>query len=399
MTNHRIPIVVAAPPMRTGGTEQHLLHVLPPLAARGFDITAVLLVSGGALEQRLRDSDVRVVTPSVALARPFRTLNQARLVRSAVKRTGAKVVHTFLSEPYFAAVLSQLTITQPRPALIHGRRSLSFYAARHQFIQPLEVAAHRLATVLVGNSTAVANELMVESRNPDKVCVIHNGIPVGELVSPLERQAARKIFDLPIEAFVMTLVANFHSYKGHADLLAALALVADTLPKPWRLLLPGRDGGNSDGTLEQTIREINRLGFGENVILPGEWDGSREAYAAADVGLLVSHTEGFSNSLIEGMAAGLAMIATRVGGNIDALDDGKTGYLVQPRAPEELANTIMTLARMPELRNRLGLAARERVLERFSLTACVDHYERLWRGAHGQRLGNPADWLAHKDSV
>lgn len=399
MTTYPIPIIVAAPPMRTGGTEQHLLHVLPPLAARGFDITVVLLEAGGALEQRLRDSNVRVVTPSAMLTRPFRTLNQARLIRSAVKRTGAKVVHTFLSEPYFAAVLSQLTTVRPRPALIHGRRSLSFYAARHQFTQPLEVAAHRLATILVGNSTAVANELVVESRRPDKVCVIHNGIPVGERVSPLERHAARKTFDLPSEAFVMTLVANFHSYKGHADLLAALALVADTLPQPWRLLLPGRDGGKNGGILEQTIREINHLGFGKNVILPGEWNGSREAYAAADVGLLVSHTEGFSNSLIEGMAAGLPMIATRVGGNIDAVEDGKTGYLVEPRAPEELANTILTLARMPELRNRLGLAARQRVLEHFSLTACVDHYERLWRGAHGQRLGNPADWLAHKDSV
>ena len=393
MTSQRVPVIVAAPPMRTGGTEQHLLYVLPQLLSRGFDITVVLLESGGALEQRLRDSGVAVVAPAIKLTRPLRTLYQAKLIRSAVKQTGAKVVHAFLSEPYLAASLSQLTLSQPRPALIHGRRSLAFYAARHRFARPLEVAAHRLSTVLVGNSTAVANELIVEARSSDKVCIIHNGIPIGGLVSPSERSAARKTFGLPDDAFVLSLVANFHSYKGHADLLAALARVADGLPQPWRLLLPGRDGGKDDGVLQQTIREINRLGFSDNVILPGEWDGSREAYAAADIGLLVSHTEGFSNSLIEGMAAGLAMVATRVGGNTDALDDGKTGFLVEPRVPEELANAILALARMPELRKKLGQSARQKVLDQFSISACVDQYERLWRGANDKRSGNPADWL------
>jgi glycosyltransferase involved in cell wall biosynthesis len=392
MTNPRVPIIVAAPPMRTGGTEQHLLYVLPPLAARGFDITAVLLESGGALEQRLRDSGIKVVVPAIKLMRPFRTVYQAKLIRSAVKRTGAKVVHAFLSEPYLAASLAQLMLTKPRPALIHGRRSLSFYAARHRFARPLEVASHRLATVLVGNSTAVANELTIEAQSSEKVCTIHNGIPIGELVSPPERLAARETFGLPENAFVMTLVANFHSYKGHADLLSALALVADSLPQPWRLVLPGRDGG----VLEEILREINRLGFADNVILPGEWNGSREPYSAADVGLLVSHTEGFSNSLIEGMAAGLPMIATRVGGNTDALDDGKTGYLVEPRAPEELANAILALAGMPEMRKRIGLAARQKVLDQFSLSACVDQYERLWRGANDRHSGSPAEWLDDK---
>jgi glycosyltransferase involved in cell wall biosynthesis len=399
MISPRIPIIVAAPPMRTGGTEQHLLYVLPPLLARGFDITVVLLEGGGALEQRLRESGVDVVAPRFKLMRPLRTMNQAMLICSAVKRTGAKVVHAFLSEPYLAASLSQLMTTRPRPALIHGRRSLAFYAARHKFARPIEVVAHRLTTVLVGNSTAVANELIAESRNPDKVCVIHNGIPIGDLVISLERQRARKTFGLSDDAFVMTLVANFHSYKGHADLLAALALVADSLPQPWRLVLPGRDGGKESGTLEQVKCEISRLGFRDNVVLPGEWEGSREAYAAADVGLLVSHTEGFSNSLIEGMAAGLPMIATRVGGNTDALDDAKTGYLVEPKAPEELANAILALAEMPELRKRLGLAARQKVLDHFSLNACVDQYERLWRGANDKCSGNPADWLNDKPQI
>jgi glycosyltransferase involved in cell wall biosynthesis len=115
------------------------------------------------------------------------------------------------------------------------------------------------------------------------------------------------------------------------------------------------------------------------VILPGELPGSRQIYAAADIGLLASHTEGFSNSLIEGMAAGLPMIATAVGGNLDAIIHGETGILTPVLAPERLAVAILTLAHDADLRARLGAAARATAENRFSLDACVSAYERLWR--------------------
>jgi glycosyltransferase involved in cell wall biosynthesis len=395
MPSDRIPVVIAAPPMRTGGTERHLLHVLPALEERGFDVTAVLLGPGGALEPALRERLSRVMVPTLGWPRPFRTLDQARMIRGAVRNTGARIVHAFLSEPYIAASLAQRTLTGSRPHLVHGRRSLAFYGANHRFAQKVEVAAHRLASALVGNSRAVTNELMQEAGGDAKVCLIPNGIPLCDGIAPAERAAARAAFGLPADALVLSLVANLHVYKGHADLIAALALIRDKLPGHWRLLLVGRDGGER----ERVLAEIDRAGLKPHVVAPGEWPGSREPYAAADIGLLVSHTEGFSNSLIEGMAAGLPMIATRVGGNPDAIDDGETGFLVAPHAPDELANAILTLAGMPDLREKLGTAARRKALSAFSLEACVDRYEQLWRGLAEGRPGRPADWLAGEPAI
>jgi glycosyltransferase involved in cell wall biosynthesis len=389
MSDRNLSIVVAAPPMKVGGTEQHLLHVLPGLARRGMDITVVLLESGGALEPALRSGVQSVIAPSINLPRPLRTAQQALAIWRAARRVKAGVIHAFLSEPYIAATGARLLLGKQGPVLVHGRRSLAFYSRKHRIGQRAEIASHSLASALVGNSTAVADELTVEAGGPEKVCLIPNGIPLGEMITSEERAAARTRFGIPPDALVMTQVANLHVYKGHADLLNAVAAIRDKLPDPWRLLLPGRDGGEQEALLAQ----IARLGLAGHVILPGEWPGSREPYAASDIGILASHTEGFSNSLIEGMAVGLPMVATHVGGNVDALDDGENGFLVEPQSSEELASAILTLAEMPDLRQRLGLAARAKALRRFSLEACIDRYERLWRNLAEGAAGQPADWV------
>ncbi len=375
--------------MNVGGTEQHLLHVLPGLAQRGIDITVVLLHSGGALEEALGAGVSDVVAPAINLPRYLRTVMQGLAIWRTIRRVKPDVVHAFLSEPYIAAAAAHRLIGEPRPALVHGRRSLAFYARQHPFAQRVEVFAHGMASALVGNSTAVTAELEAEAGSPLKVCRIPNGIPLGEAITSEERLAARARFGLLPEDLVLTQVANFHAYKGHGDLLKAAAALKDRLRQPWKLLLPGRDAGEHAALRAMT----EQLGLRDHVIFPGEWAGSREPYAAADIGLLASHTEGFSNSLIEGMAMGLPMIATRVGGNTDAIDDGENGFLVAPSAPEELATAILTLADMPDLRSRLGLAAREKALAQFSLEACIDRYERLWRGLAEAKPGRPADWV------
>jgi glycosyltransferase involved in cell wall biosynthesis len=376
MADAPIPVVIAAPPMRTGGTEQHLLHILPELAKRGFAITVVLLAGGGALEPKLRALPVTVVSPPGDSGRGWRTFAQASAIRRAVKATGARVLHAFLSEPYFAAYAALRLPMAGAPALVHGRRSLAFYGDRRPIARFVERRLHHRAAMLVGNSTAVATELMAECRSAAKVAVIHNGIPLNGVTVAEERTRARTLFGIGSDELILAMVANFHAYKGHADLIEGLELALGDLPPRWRVLLPGRDGG----ALADLKALANRKGLGDRLILPGELDGSRTVYAAADIGLLVSHTEGFSNSLIEGMAAGLPMIATSVGGNLDAIIDGETGLLVPVRAPERLAEAIRLLASERSRRADMGTAARAAVETRFSLDACVSAYERLWRG-------------------
>ena len=171
-------------------------------------------------------------------------------------------------------------------------------------------------------------------------------------------------------------VANLIAYKGYRDLLEALASIAASLPKQWKLVAVGRD----EGIGADLMRYAATLGLSENILWLGERDDVQDILAAADVFTLASHQEGFSNALIEAMVHGLPTIATAIGGNLDAVVDGQTGLLVGVKEPEQLAAAILKLALDPNLRQSYGAAARARVQSQFSLKACVARYENLYRG-------------------
>ena len=123
-----------------------------------------------------------------------------------------------------------------------------------------------------------------------------------------------------------------------------------------------------------------------------------ETGPASDVGILPSHEEGFSNAILEGMAAGLPMVVTRVGGNPEAVVHGVTGLVVPPRDPSAMAAAVLDLVRDPARRQRMGEAGRHRVEEAFSLDACVDRYARLYRMLSGATGEPVSEVLAAKAS-
>jgi glycosyltransferase involved in cell wall biosynthesis len=101
--------------------------------------------------------------------------------------------------------------------------------------------------------------------------------------------------------------------------------------------------------------------------------------AAADIGVLSSHEEGFSNAVLEGMAAGLPMLVTDVGGNAEAVLDGEHGHVVPARDPSALAARLVALALDPAQRRRFGAAAKARAQDCFSVDACVSQYLQMYR--------------------
>ena len=122
------------------------------------------------------------------------------------------------------------------------------------------------------------------------------------------------------------------------------------------------------------------LGIGPNILWLGERSDPQAMLAAADLGVLPSHQEGFSNSLIEKMAHALPVIATRVGGNSDAVVDGESGRLVPVADAKALGAAIAALYEDTGLRARMGAAARLRVERLFTLEVCVRRYLNLYLG-------------------
>ena len=367
-------VLIVTKRLDRGGAEQHIATISPALRDRGIDVEVFVLERGGALEAGLAATGVPVSGVGRTTGGLAHVVRATFALATHLRKRRFDAVHFFLPEAYMLG--SVAAIVARRPVRIMSRRSLGHYQRNHPYLARAERWLHRLTSVLLGNSSAVVNEIALEAGRRDKIGLIYNGVAVPASPTQAIRQNARAKLKISDSAFVIVTVANLIAYKGYRDLLEALASIATSLPKQWKLVAVGRD----EGIGADLIRYVAAQGLADSIMWLGERDDVPDILAAADAFVLASHQEGFSNALIEAMAHGLPAVATAIGGNLDAVADGQTGLLVGVQSPGQLAAAILKLALDPDLRQSYGAAARARVQSLFSLKACVARYENLYRG-------------------
>jgi glycosyltransferase involved in cell wall biosynthesis len=311
------------------------------------------------------------------LRQPAHVAIAALKLRALMRRFDPHIVHFYLPGPYLIG--APVALVSRAPLKIMSRRSLSRYQRNWPAVARIERLLHRRMDAVTGNSRAVVKELSAEGIPETKLRLIYNGI---DIAPEMNRSEARRALGLSDDALVGVMVANLIPYKGHHDLIEGLAGIAGQLPADWRVLLAGRDEGLRF-ELEALAAERS---IGENVVFLGERSDVPRLLAAADFGLLTSHEEGFSNVVLEGMAAALPMIVTDVGGNAEAVLDGETGLVVQPRNPKSIGEAVLQLAGDARLRTSLGQAGQKRVVEHFSMEACLRAHLQLYRALLAARF-------------
>ena len=373
-----------------GGAERHLVQLLPLLKRNGLNPSVYTITHKGQMAHLLENNGITVTEPPLAsnlrnMPRPIRRiillpLSMFGLFRALGK--GNDVVHLFLPMAYLLGGIA--TVILPVKMRVMSRRSLNAYQLKHPILTRVEKWLHGKMDAILGNSLAVTKELALEGANEDRIGLIYNGIDTKPFENPAPKNEIRKNLNIGDDALIMTIVANLIPYKGHADLIAALALIAGKIPGDWGLLVVGRDDGIQSKLVEQAIK----AGINNNI----HWLGSRndvaDVLAASDMGILCSHEEGFSNSILEGMAAGLPMVVTDVGGNKEAVIDGQTGLVVPAHSPLDLGQAILRLAGGGDLRKTMGNAARKRLDENFTISACAAKYVNFYHGLI-ERQRNP----------
>jgi len=177
------------------------------------------------------------------------------------------------------------------------------------------------------------------------------------------------------EVPTISWIGRIEPIKDLETLVRAFALVHREMPEA-RLRLFGWPPFGQEGYLAQCQELAAELGLGDAVTFEGRIEDSRKAYAAGQVVVLSSISEGFPYTLIEAMASGRPCVATDVGGVTEAL--GSTGLVVPPRRPDEVAQACLTLLKDVDLRHRLGAHARARVLELFTLERSIGEYREIY---------------------
>ena len=229
----------------------------------------------------------------------------------------------------------------------------------------------------VSNSQAAIDFLAAHGYDRRKFWLIHNGIDIEPFYerTGAEKEGLRRKYKVPLDTSIVTCVANLRHPKGHVYLIEALPKLREA-KEDLLLMLVG------EGPLRVVLEElVRRLGLSKNVLFLGSVNRDKipEVLAITDVFVLPSLMEGLPTAVLEAMAAGCPVVATRVGGTPEAVSDGETGFLVEPRDPTMLAERIGQLLRDKDLRRRMGEAAGKRVEEHFSLDSMIKQYEALYK--------------------
>ncbi len=344
------------------GAENHLLLLLPGLAARGFDVSAVMLHEGepGAEEFAARLELDGVPVERVRLARAMDPRAFGRILRRA-RRERPDILHTHLVHADFHGLPAGRIARVP--GLVSTKHGFNAFRDGKAFAAADRTIAS-LADVQIAISAGLAGYLgEKEGFDPGSFEVVHYGIEGGLQPPPLPG-APR-----------LAIVGRLIPIKGHDVLFRALAVARERL-RDLTLEIAG------EGPLEAELRAtVARLGLDDAVSFLGRVAPAAPVLERARVVVVPSFGEGFGMVALEAMERGRPVIASAVGGLPEIVDDGRTGILVPPGDAGALAEAIVELAADRARAAEVGGAGRTRALAEFSQERCTARTEAVYGAA------------------
>lgn len=265
------------------------------------------------------------------------------------------------------------------PAIVSSRRDLSHFDWYEGKRRVCLKWIQNLGGAIVTNAGPIRDALLEEDRfNPEKVRVIHNGVDVAKFKSA--RNERVRLFPDAGDGKLVVLVGNMHTdVKGHPWLIAAAPAVLEQFPET-RFVLVG--DGEQRTSFEQQAQELGVL---RNFLFLGRRSDIAEILASCDIAVLPSRAEGLPNAVLEYMAAGLPVIASRVGGNAELVQDGTTGILVPSEDSPALSAALLKLLSDPSLTRRLAQAGHEFTVRNFSFERLVEDVDALYTELLGEK--------------
>ena len=288
------------------------------------------------------------------------------------KKNGYHLAHVFFNDP---SLICPPVFYANGIKTIVSRRDMGYWYT--PLILFFLTKVRRWVSAVAVNSQAVkAVTVQKERYNNNQVQVIYNGYEMHEEVLPpaSDLNTLRK----SSEDIFLGLVANIREIKRISDAIEAIALLGKAYRHVYLCVI-------GSGNPSQLIKKARQLGVEDQVIFLGPREDVESCLQLIDIGMLCSESEGFSNAIVEYMKSGLPTICSNVGGNGEAITHKKTGLIYNVGDCRALAEAICTLVDNKEIRNNMGIAARQEAEERFSIAKMVSEYEELYCSTLGVR--------------
>jgi glycosyltransferase involved in cell wall biosynthesis len=350
------------------GTETQLLALIRHVDRRLVQPYLCLLRGERERSRALEPDSCPVLRLGVgALCRPA-ALVAARRLAQFLRRERIDVLQVYFPDSTYFGLLAGRLAGVP---VVRTRNDLGYWMT--PLHRRLARVCGRLAHLTVTNCEAARQGVLAnEGIAPESVVVLENGVD-------LSRFAALPALPADPGPVRVGIVAGMRPVKRLDLFLRAAAEVARVHPETTFEIC---GDGPSRPDLERLAEELR---LGPRLHLPGELADVPAFLGRLTVAVLCSRSEGMSNALLEYMAAGRAIVATRVGANAEVLQEGQSGLLVPSGDAAALAGAIRCLIEDPGLRVRLGAAARLRAEENYSRRAMVRRFERFYQGLLAER--------------
>jgi glycosyltransferase involved in cell wall biosynthesis len=357
-------------PQTLGGGERIVLRLAALLPTYGYRVS-ILTFSAHPESAGLKSPPCPMYLLPLQRTYDLTAMRAAFELRRFLREQRVQIVQTFFESSDIWAGFVAKAMSGVR--LIWSRRDMGILrTGKHR-------VAYRLMAGVPDAVFAVSEQVRrhcieVDRIDPARVQTIYNGLDLadwGRTVAPAKAAGE----------FLIATVGNIRRVKGHDVFLRAAAMVVSEFPGA-RFSIAG-EVLEADYFAElQTL--VGELQLGERIHFAGGVTNLREHLSGADVFVLPSRSEGFSNAIVEAMAASLPVVATDVGGNAEAVTDGVSGFVVPSEAPAALAAAIVRLLVDPMLASRMGMAGKRIVAERFTTDAMMRQitgvYDRLLGG-------------------
>jgi glycosyltransferase involved in cell wall biosynthesis len=366
--------------MGMGGADQQLMSAAQELRSRGHEVLIVSLTPLGPMG--LEAKSIGIPTQSLEMRRGFADPRALVRLGRLVRAWRPDVLHSHMVHANLMARALRLFVSIP--ALVSTIHNI-YEGGR------LRMAAYRLSNRLVDQMTiisqAAADHFIAEGIVPKELLrVVPNGVDADLFreVLPEARDAVRRSLGLERE-FVWLAVGRFEIAKDYPNMLRAFARVREQHPRSV-LLLVGR--GSLQGETETLVQALD---LGTQVRFLGVRDDVPELMSAADGYVMSSAWEGMPMVLLEAAAAGLPIVATRVGGNHEVVCDEESGFLVPPRAPDLLGLAMLRLMESSEAHRRsMGDRGRQHIRANYGLSRVVERWEIIYREVLARKRVRPA---------
>lgn len=298
-----------------------------------------------------------------------------RKIRTIAKEFEIDIIHTHNEGPHFYGAIAGFLCGIP---VVHTRHGIHDIGSKKKML--LEKFSSLLSKKVVGVSQDVSNLYLTKLRvSPSKIITILNGIDTSSFAPRIANRQILISEKISLNAIIIGIVARLVSIKDHQTLFRACQIVAHSYSN-FHLVVIG------DGPEKNTLVELSKqLNLDGTIIFLGARYDIADLLNCFDIFTLSSLSEGISITLLEAMACELPVVATKVGGNPEVIQDEVTGFLVPPAKPAALAEKLLLLMRDVGCRKSMGAAGRIRILENFNIQKSVDHYEECYNQVLGRR--------------